>query len=236
MRSYQWARIYKLLVAQFPQKSSWKVKSVSDKWEKLRSQYYRTKKANNNTGACATKFIWYDAIDEILSHIAKANEVPGAMDQGEFVRGTAAALVSLEDEVEGDSEPAWTQSLDPTIPTFAGYGNVETRSTASISPRTRAADLVGCRGQGTSSIAKRPCVDRDLMDTLNRMAESTATIEKMRIEAALAMHKENLLDRQENRRIELEMFKMQQAWNEKLVSLFADVVMRRTTQPPPDVE
>ena len=236
MRSYQWARIHKLLVAQFPQKSSRKVKSVSDKWEKLRSQYYRTKKANNNTGAGATKFIWYDAIDEILSHTAKANEVSGAMDQGEFVRGTAAALVSLEDEVEGDSEPAWTQSPDPTIPTFAGYGNVETRSTASISPHTRAADLVGCRGQCTSSIAKRLRVDRDLMDTLNRMAESTATIEKMRIEAALAMHKENLLNRQENRRIELEMFKMQQAWNEKLVSLFADVVMRRTTQPPPDVE
>lgn len=50
------------------------------------------------------------------------------------------------------------------------------------------------------------------------------------------MHKENLLDRQENRRIELEMFKMQQAGNEKLAALFADVVMRRTTQPSPDIE
>ena len=48
------------------------------------------------------------------------------------------------------------------------------------------------------------------MDTLNRMSESTATIEKMRIEAALSMHKDNLLDRQKNRCIELEMFKMQQ--------------------------
>ena len=47
----------------------------------------------------------------------------------------------------------------------------------------------------------------DLMDTLNRMNEST-TIEKMRIEAALSMHKDNLLDRQENQRIELEMLKM----------------------------
>jgi hypothetical protein len=68
------------------------------------------------------------------------------------------------------------------------------------------------------------------------MSESTASIEKMRIEAAFTMHKENLLDRQENRRIELEMFKMQQAGNEKLAALFADVVMRRTTQPSPDVE
>ena len=112
------------------------------------------------------------------------------------------------DEVEGDGEPAWTRSLVPTVPAFAGYGNAETRSTASTSPRTCATNLVGCRGQGTVSTAKHPRVDRDLMDTLNRMAESTATIEKMRIEAALAMHKENLLDRQENRRIELEMFKM----------------------------
>ena len=46
------------------------------------------------------------------------------------------------------------------------------------------------------------------MDTLNHMSESTATIENMRIEGALSMHKNNLLDRQENRRIELEMFKM----------------------------
>ena len=120
------------------------------------------------------------------------------MDQGEYVRGTAAAPVSLEDEVVGDGEPTWTQSPDPTVPSFAGLGNAETRSTASTSPRTRAANLVGCRGQGTSSTAKRPHVHRDLMDTLNRMDESTATIENMCIEVALAMHKDNLLDRQDN--------------------------------------
>ena len=85
MHSYQWARIHQLLVVQFPQESSRKVKSVSDKWEKLRTQYYKIKKANNNTGAGATKFISYKTIDEILSHTAKANGVPSAMDQGEFV-------------------------------------------------------------------------------------------------------------------------------------------------------
>jgi len=179
MRSYQWARIHKLLVAQFPQESTRKVKSISDKCEKLQSQYYRVKKANNNTGAGATKFIWYDAIDEILSHTAKVNGVPGAMDQGESVRGTAAALVNFKDEGVGDGEPAWTRSPDRIVPAFTGIGNGETRSTASTSPRTRAANLVGCRGQGTSSSAKRARVDRDLMDTLNRMSESTATIEKM---------------------------------------------------------
>ena len=76
----------------------------------------------------------------------------------------------------------------------------------------------------------------DFMDTLNRMRESTTTIEKMRIEVVLSMHKDNLLDRQENRRIELEMFKMQQARNEKLATLFADVVMQRTIQLALDVE
>ncbi len=80
MSAYQWARIHKLLVAQFPQESSRKVKSVSDKWEKLRSQYYRVKKANNNTGVGDTKFIWIDVIDEILRHSTKANGVSGAMD------------------------------------------------------------------------------------------------------------------------------------------------------------
>ena len=73
MRLYQWIRIHKLLVAQFPQESTLKMKSVSDKWKKLRSQYYRVKKANNNTGVGATKFIWNDVIDEILSHTEKAN-------------------------------------------------------------------------------------------------------------------------------------------------------------------
>ena len=183
------------------------MKSVLDKWEKLLSQYYRVKKANNNTGAGATKFIWYDAIDKILSPTAKANGVSDAMDQEES-QGTVVARVNLKDEGEGDGEAICTRSPDRSVRAFTGSGNVESRSTASTSPRTRVANLVGCRGQGTSSTAKRARVDRDLMDTLNRMSESTATIEKMRIEAALSMHKDNLLDRQENRRIELELFKM----------------------------
>jgi hypothetical protein len=106
------------------------VKSVSDKWEKLRSQYYKVKNANNNLGVGATKFIWYDAIDEILSHTAKANGVSGTMDQGEYVRGIAALPMNLEDEGVGDGEPAWTRSPDRTVPAFTCTGNGETRSTA----------------------------------------------------------------------------------------------------------
>ena len=110
--------------------------------------------------------------------------------------GTAAAPVNLEDEGEGDGEATCTWSPDRTVYAFTGSGNGETRSTASTSPRIRAANLVGCRSQGISSTTKCARIDKDLMDTLNRMNKSTTTIEKMRIEAALAMHKDNLLDRQ----------------------------------------
>ena len=140
----------------------------------------------------------------------KANGVSGAMDQGESVQGTVAAHVNLEDEGEGDGGPTYMRSSDRTLLVFTGSGNGETRGTASTSSRTRAANIVRCQGQGTSSTAKRVRLDMDFMDTLNRMSESIETIEKMGIEAALSKHKDNLLDRQKNRRIELKMSKMQQ--------------------------
>ena len=53
------------------------MKSLLDKWDKLRSTYAKLKKLRNQTdgGACddGAKFIWYDAIYEILSLTAKAN-------------------------------------------------------------------------------------------------------------------------------------------------------------------
>ena len=58
------------------------------------------------------------------------------------------------------------------------------------------------------------------------MADSTAEIEKLRIEAALTVHKDNLVDRQENRKLELEMFRLQQESNECLAAMFADVVKK----------
>jgi hypothetical protein len=164
---------------------------------------------NKNNGVGATKFICYDTIDKILSHIAKTNKVFDVIDQVESVRRTVAAPVNFEGEGERDGEPAWTRSPDPTILAFAGSENGDIRSTASTSPRIRVANFVECWGQGTSFTAKRAKVDRDVIDILNRMSESTTTIEKMLIEAALLMHKDNLLDCQENQRIELELFKMQ---------------------------
>ena len=71
MRSYQWARVHKLLITQFSHEYGRKVKSLSNKWEKLRSTYSKIKKLRNQTGAGVrddgAKFIWYDQIDEILS-------------------------------------------------------------------------------------------------------------------------------------------------------------------------
>ena len=64
------------------------------------------------------------------------------------------------------------------------------------------------------------------METLDRMADSTAEIEKLRIEAALTVHKGNLVKRQENKKLELEMFRLQQESNERLAAMFADVVKK----------
>ena len=69
--------------------------------------------------------------------------------------------MNLEDEGEGDGEPICTRSSDRTVPAFTSSGNGETHSTARTSPRSRAANLVGCRGQDTSSTAKRARVDWD---------------------------------------------------------------------------
>jgi hypothetical protein len=122
MRQYQWARVHKLLITQFPPESGRKVKSLSDKWEKLRSTYSKIKKLRNQTGAGVwddgAKFIWYDQIDEILSLTAKANGVPGAMDQGVPVpgTGTSSGPADVCEEIDGDGEPSWAHSPQRTDP------------------------------------------------------------------------------------------------------------------------
>ena len=99
----------------------------------------------------------------------------------------------------------WWASMDSITRSYytiiCRFGNKNTRNTTNTSPHTRVANLVGCRGQGTSSTAKHPRFDKDLMDIL--MNKFTTTIEKLRIEVALSMYKVNLLDRQKNQRIKL---------------------------------
>jgi hypothetical protein len=40
----------------------------------------------------------------------------------------------------------------------------------------------------------------NLMDLLDRLVDSTAEIERLRIETAITMHKDNFIERQENRK------------------------------------
>ena len=58
------------------------------------------------------------------------------------------------------------------------------------------------------------------------MADSTTEIEKLRIEATLTVHKDNLVERQKNSKLELEMFRLQHESNERLAAIFADVVKK----------
>ena len=53
MRQHQWERIHGLFITQFPRESRRKVKSLSNKWEKLRSTYSKMKKLQNEIGGGA---------------------------------------------------------------------------------------------------------------------------------------------------------------------------------------
>ena len=167
------------------------------------------KKLQNQTDGGGAKFIWYDEIDEILSLTAKAVGVHGGMDQGVPIPGTKTsnALIDVNHEDDGDVEPSSTQS-----PTYSGHASsTSTRSISTgSSPQTRAANLAGVRGKGTSSQpTKKPKIERNLMDALDRMTESITEIEKLRIEATMAMHKDNLVECQEQRQLELERDRLQ---------------------------
>jgi hypothetical protein len=187
----------------------------------------RSRNLRNQTGAGVrddgTKFPWYDQIDEILSLTAKANGVPGAMEQGVPVPGTGISTAATEgcEEPDGDGEPSWVHS-----PQVHSGGDQQSHITT---PRTRAANLVGVSGKDTNSTpSKRAKVDWNLMNSLDRLTDSTAEIERLRIEAALTMHKDNLIERQENRKLELEMFRLQQTSGERMAAMFAEVVKKNS--------
>lgn len=144
------------------------------------------------------------------------------MDQGDFISGTVAASVTLDSEVEGaGGDPTPPEHTAPAVGATAGPSGPP-------SPRTRAANLPGVRGKGTSgapaprAMARRAMVDTGVIDALDRMSESQQTIEKLRIEAAT-------VQAEENRRHELQMLERQL----EMVRTFADAMMRLARQPPP---
>ena len=206
------------------------MKSLSDKWEKLRSTYSKIKKLQNQTGEGArddgAKFIWYDQINEILNLTTKVVGVPGGMDQDVPIPGTGTfnAPIDVSHEDDGDAEPSSTQS--PTRSDPASSTGTKPMSTGT-SLRTRAANLASVRGKCTSSQpTKKTKTDRNLMDALDRMIESNTEIEKLRIEATMAMHKDNLVNCQEHRKLELEISRKQQESSERIAAIFADAIKK----------
>ena len=57
----------------------------------------------------------------------------------------------------------------------------------------------------------------DMAAALDRFFESTRRIEELKLEAVMKMH-------EDNRKLELEMFKLTQASQERMVGLFANVL------------
>jgi hypothetical protein len=230
MRSYQWARVHKLLITQFSQESGRKIKSLSHKWEKLRSTYSKIKKLRNQKGASVrddgAKFIWYDQIDEILSLAAKANGVLRAMDQGVPVPGTGTSSSPTDgcEEANGDGEPSWVHS--PQRINHEAHSGADQQSN-DITPRILASNLVEVSGKGINfTSSKRARIDKTLMDSLDILADSTTEIERLRIKTTITMYKYNLIDYQENRKLELKMFRLQQASGEMMATMFAEVVKK----------
>jgi len=87
-----------------------KVKSLSDKWEKLKSTYSKIKKLCNQISGDARdediKFIWYDKIDEILSFATKINRILKGMNKEYLVSKmrTSIAPINLNKKNNGESQ------------------------------------------------------------------------------------------------------------------------------------
>ena len=98
-------------------------------------------------------------IDEVLFGTTKADGIPGGMDNGEEVGREEQPLVQQE------KAPEQAEKEGPE------------------SPRTRAANLPGVRGQHV----KRRRLANDMAATLDRFCESTRRIEELKLEAAMKM-------------------------------------------------
>ena len=154
-----WDRI----IAQFLGEAIQEARHIKDKtWKKLHRQYFREKKihkmSSDNEGL---KWIWYDRIGAMLSEIAKANGIPGALDQGAPMLGTYAAPVEVEDDGPDEDVP-----LAATI---------------------SAANLSGIRPAST----KRRRVSEDMCSALDRFVGSQVCIEKMKMETAIQLQQGN---------------------------------------------
>ena len=102
-------------------------------------------------------------IDEVLSNTAKANGVPGSMDNDHNV--------GVEDQPPSQHEEVTQEVLEEGLE----------------SPRTRASNLPRVRGQPV----KRRKLANDMAAFLDRFCESTRRIEELKLEAAIKLHEDN---------------------------------------------
>ena len=126
----------------------------------------------------------------------------------EVLSGTAKA-----DGVPSGMDNGEHVGVGEQVPSQEEEATQEGREEEPDSPRTRAANLHEVRGQPV----KRRRLASDMAASLHRFCESTRRIEELKLEAAVEMHKEN-------RKLELEMFKLTQASLERMASLFASVL------------
>ena len=185
-----WERIREQVVKNHPTEARRIWIQVRDKWDKLKRHYHKEKRIHNVTRDNGrSQWIWFNLIDEVLSGRAKANGVPGGMNNGEEVGGEEQPPVQQEEA------PEQAEEEEPE------------------SPRTKAANLPSVRGQPM----KRRRIPNDMAAALDRFYESTRRIEELKLEAAMKMQ-------EDKRKLELEMFKLTQASQERMAGLFANVL------------
>jgi hypothetical protein len=80
-RPKDWERFREKIVMSYPSEAFREANHIKNKWKKLRKQYYKEKKLHNvSRDNAGSSWVWYDAMDAMLSETAKANGVPGAID------------------------------------------------------------------------------------------------------------------------------------------------------------
>ena len=147
-KQQNWERIREQILKDYPNEARRTWTQIRDKWDKLKRHYHKEHKLHNVTGDNeGSQWIWFNTIDEMLSSTAKADGVPGGLDNGE--------PVSVEEQIPSQEEEA-TQ---------------EAREEEPDSPRTRASNLPGVRGQPAKRRAS------DMTASLDRFCESTRRIE-----------------------------------------------------------
>jgi hypothetical protein len=161
-KQQNWERIKEQILKEHPSEARRTWTQIRDKWDKPKRHYHKEKKLHNVTGDNAgSQWIWFNTIDEVLSSTAKADGVPGGMDNGEDV--------GVEEQVPAQEEEATQQGREEGL----DY------------PRTRAANLPGVRGQHV----KRRRLASDMPTSLDRFCESIRRSEELKLEATVKMHK-----------------------------------------------